>query len=86
MAKYKLLADSYIPRAPNLQPERLKKGTEIEFDGVPGSNLHLISGKRAEEIEGLRRKAKSLRIKFDDKTTADDLREAIKRKAATAIT
>lgn len=87
MAKYKLLLSSYIPRKPGGQPERLPVGAEIEFDGVPGSNLELVSGKPKDEREELVRKAKSMRVKGVDfdKASIADLRKAIKEKASSSI-
>lgn len=88
MAKYKLLLSSYIPRKPGGQPERLPVGAEIEFDGVPGSNLELIegSGKPMDERDNLLRKAKSMRVKVPEKATNDEIREAIKKAAAAKVT
>lgn len=39
MPQYKLLTTSYVPRRPGETPELLPAGTEITFDGNPGTNL-----------------------------------------------
>lgn len=85
MARYKVLVPSYIPRAPGTPPERLKAGEEIEFDGVPGTNLELISGKPKDERENLLRKAKSLHVKVPEKATDEEIRELIKKAAASKV-
>lgn len=86
MARYKLLAKSFIPRAPGQEAVLLPAGTEIEFEGNPGSNLELVKGEKAPDpLVALRRKAKSLGVKHDDKTSAEDLDKAIKEAAAKKV-
>lgn len=85
MAKYRLLVASFIARSPGQPDELLGAGTEIEFEGIPGSGLELVSGKPADELAELRKKATAQKLKFDDKATVSDLRKLLKDKAVATV-